>query len=144
MLRRTEAHNYFFVCFFMYFPFQKWTVVMLTIISVFFLAGCSKSKDVGIAPTIASCDELVNSMWSFQKNCHTDSDCIQVQDPSTFCYSETIHIHKKDEYDALFKKLDCPIDKFGQNDRWDYCKVDWKSENYCNQSNWMCTPWNKK
>lgn len=81
------------------------------LLSIYLLGGCSRIQNIDSSLQFLSCSQLADNIEDFQKNCQTDSDCIRVDDPRTFCYSETIHSSKKNAYETLFKALNCPIDK---------------------------------
>lgn len=89
----------------------------MILLSSFLINGCSYNQKIDKPLQITSCTELAENMGYFQKNCQTNADCMKVSDPKTFCYSETIHIDRKDEYNNLYETLNCPNDKLGQNDR---------------------------
>ena len=89
----------------------------MVLLSTCFITGCSHNQKIDKLLQITSCTELAENMKYFQKNCRIDSDCMRVSDPSSFCYSEAVHVSKKDEYETFFKQLNCPLDKADQNDR---------------------------
>lgn len=99
------------------FTIPKWITLTALLLSTFLIVSCSQKQTIEKPLQITSCVELSEGIKYFQQNCKKDSDCIHVNDPITFCYSEVVHRDRKNEYETLFTSFNCPNDKPGQNNR---------------------------